>query len=957
MTYSFPAHGRQLLQRLVLCAGLLLPFAVQAQLNMSLLGQLNYSEDLSDIWGWRNPADGKEYALVGVNDGFSIVDVSNPAAPVEVQFVPGPSTIWRDVKTWGNYAYVTNEASGGLLIVDLSGLPGSINTYSWTGGVGFSSAHNIFMDENGVAYLCGSNGSLGTLFLDCAANPTNPPLLGSYTLRYVHDLYVRGDTMWSAEVNDGIFSVVDVSNKSAPSVMATQSTTSDFTHNTWLTDDGTTLFTTDEVSAANIDAYDVSDLSDIQRLDTWQSNPGSGVVPHNAFVYGDFVITSYYRDGVTVTDATYPDNLVQTGFYDSSPLSGDGFNGAWGVYPYLPSGTVIASDIENGLICLDVAYVQAAYLRGLVTDSITGAPIPGASVDVLAVPDADPSSTDILGAYATGTAYPGSYTVAVSAFGYADKSFPATALSSGVETILNAELAPLPSFDLAGAVIDSVTGQPVPFADVRLEIDGVAFDLTADALGQFSKTGMLAGDYTVYTGAWGWKTKRYGILNLSPGGGPLSLEINRGWYDDFLFDFGWSASSSPGTATGFWVRDEPVGTFDGPVAVNPNADASGDFGELAYITGNGGGGAGTDDVDDGVVRLTSQPFDISYMGNPRIRFDEHFYSGGGFGFPDDTLFFSISDGTNRVVLSQRNPGESTFGWSAEDVGMPDAIDNRLPLSFRVQTADRASGDGHLVEAGLDHWRIVDAAVTGAPQAAVDYDAFCANDPVAFLDASDGFPGTWWWTFEDGTPAASDQRNPVVSFPGPGTYAVTLTVYNGVGTNTVSSSITVGSPLDLNLVSSASTTGSDGSVGVDAVTGGVSPFTYLWDDPGSSTSSTVDGLSAGLYTVTVTDANGCSISDTVRVSGIVGLGGPELPQPQWGLSPFAEQSSVVVPAGISLDWEALDALGRRVAAGRWNAGSHTFGATWTPGLYHMHWTRTSGAAAGSGGVHKLIKQEH
>ena len=134
---------------------------LSAQLNLSLLGQLNYSQDLSDIWGWKNPADGKEYALVGVFDGFSIVDVTNPAAPVQVQFVPGSSSIWRDIKTWDHYAYVTNETGGGLLIVDLANLPGTINTWTWTGGpLGYSSAHNIFIDENGVAYVCGSNGSL-----------------------------------------------------------------------------------------------------------------------------------------------------------------------------------------------------------------------------------------------------------------------------------------------------------------------------------------------------------------------------------------------------------------------------------------------------------------------------------------------------------------------------------------------------------------------------------------------------------------------------------------------------------------------------------------------------------------------------------------------------------------------------------------------------------------------------
>ncbi len=57
-------------------------------------------------------------------------------------------------------------------------------------------------------------------------------------------------------------------------------------------------------------------------------------------------MTAYYRDGVVITDVTNPSVMVKTGEYDTSPLSGSGYNGSWGVYPYLPSGNIIASDME-----------------------------------------------------------------------------------------------------------------------------------------------------------------------------------------------------------------------------------------------------------------------------------------------------------------------------------------------------------------------------------------------------------------------------------------------------------------------------------------------------------------------------------------------------------------------------------------------------------------------------------
>jgi len=62
-------------------------FNVQAQLNLSLIGQLPYSGhgDVSDIWGHVD-GSGNEYALVGLEDGPSIVDISDPTNPVEVFF-------------------------------------------------------------------------------------------------------------------------------------------------------------------------------------------------------------------------------------------------------------------------------------------------------------------------------------------------------------------------------------------------------------------------------------------------------------------------------------------------------------------------------------------------------------------------------------------------------------------------------------------------------------------------------------------------------------------------------------------------------------------------------------------------------------------------------------------------------------------------------------------------------
>ena len=70
-----------------------------SQLNMSLVGQLSYGSDLSDIWGHVD-ATGKEYAIVGKFSGTSIVDISTPSLPIEVFNSNGAPSIWRDLKVW-----------------------------------------------------------------------------------------------------------------------------------------------------------------------------------------------------------------------------------------------------------------------------------------------------------------------------------------------------------------------------------------------------------------------------------------------------------------------------------------------------------------------------------------------------------------------------------------------------------------------------------------------------------------------------------------------------------------------------------------------------------------------------------------------------------------------------------------------------------------------------------------
>ena len=325
----------------------------ESSLNMNLVSIFDYDEIINDIWGYA--AGNSEYALVGTNEGFSVVDITLPEQPTELFFIEGDETIWRDIKTWQNYVYVVcDNCDDGLLIVDLNDLSGQ--TFSFTTEF-FEKAHNIFIDENGYLYVFGGN-PFGFIILNLNDNPMSPTYEGTNDTYYLHDGMVRGDTVWGASTQEGEFIIYDVTDKASPSIMSSQPTPGGITHNCWISNDGNTLFTTQEYSGGYIRAYDVSNIYDISMTDEIQSWSGfANVVPHNTHVIGDFLVTSYYTDGITIIDATDPYNLVEIGYYDTSTAyEGDGYYGCWGAYPYLPSGLILATDRQNGLHILDTEF-------------------------------------------------------------------------------------------------------------------------------------------------------------------------------------------------------------------------------------------------------------------------------------------------------------------------------------------------------------------------------------------------------------------------------------------------------------------------------------------------------------------------------------------------------------------------------------------------------------------------
>ncbi|MFN0213203.1 MAG: carboxypeptidase regulatory-like domain-containing protein [Saprospiraceae bacterium] len=442
-------------------------FSLASQANLQRIGHLPYN-GLSLAGCWHHvDKDGDEWALVGTSAGLSIVDLDDPTQPVERFTVPGLTNNWREVRTWAGYAYVGSEALySGITIVNLNYLPDSIQWKVWRGDGFFDSLvvrSHALQAEEGYLYVFGGGIVTNGAIIASLTDPWNPHILSKYAANYVHDGFIRGDTLWTSEVYQGQFGVVDISDRTNPVLLATQPTPGAFNHNTGLSADSKTLYTTDEKNNAPLAAFDVSELDDIKLLDVYlPSKKPEGEVHNVRVVPGDFLVCPSYRGQLTIVDGSQPDNLIEVA-WDSL-----GNSLVWDADPYLPSGILFATAKNEGLFVYKPVYAHAAWIEGLVTDAITGFPLADAKVFLMNTPNADTTGVD--GIYKTGAASTGSYLLKAERTGYFTKFFNNVPLTSGNITTLNFSMTPL---IIGTEDIDNesfVRVSPTPFIDfLRLE--------------------------------------------------------------------------------------------------------------------------------------------------------------------------------------------------------------------------------------------------------------------------------------------------------------------------------------------------------------------------------------------------------------------------------------------------------------------------------------------------------
>jgi choice-of-anchor B domain-containing protein len=347
-----------------------------------LLGQISLTSFSAsagnDIWGWTDRTTGKEYALVGLNNGTVFVDITDTEELIYLGKLPtatGSST-WRDIKVYQDHAFIVSEAGGhGMQVFDLTKLRNVANApenfEADTRYTGFGNAHNIVINEaSGFAYAVGTdtfNG--GAHFIDIQ-DPKNPIAAGGYGANgYSHDAqaetYNGPDANFTGQeifigANENQVAIVNVTDKNNPQQISTfQYSNIGYTHQGWFSEDQRYFILGDETDELTF-GFDsrtlVFDLTDLENPILHTTYLGeTAAIDHNGYVKEDDFYLANYTAGVRILDISGIDGetIVEEGFFDTYPLNNTAaFEGVWSVYPYFESEKIIVNDINSGLFVI-----------------------------------------------------------------------------------------------------------------------------------------------------------------------------------------------------------------------------------------------------------------------------------------------------------------------------------------------------------------------------------------------------------------------------------------------------------------------------------------------------------------------------------------------------------------------------------------------------------------------------
>ena len=311
----------------------------------------------ADIWG-----EG-DYAYIGSNlgSGVGIIDISTPSAPLLTAYYDPPNGRFLDIKVQNGVGYFASSNGGGLHIVDLSDPENPQLIYqinSMTNG--YDDIHNVFVDGD---FLYEADSETSTVKVFNVSNPSSPFFVRNIVTtdsRFVHDITVLNNRLYTSGFG-GTTDIFDVTSigSTAPALLGTVNSGAN-SHSNWVTSDNNLLVSAREILNGDVKIFDISNPNSPSLLSTITA-ASLGIEafsPHNVILFNDHLLfISWYQAGLQVVNISDPGNPILVGSFDTFTGSVSGFDGNFGVYPFLGLGRILLSDVDGGLFIVDATSV------------------------------------------------------------------------------------------------------------------------------------------------------------------------------------------------------------------------------------------------------------------------------------------------------------------------------------------------------------------------------------------------------------------------------------------------------------------------------------------------------------------------------------------------------------------------------------------------------------------------
>jgi len=267
-----------------------------------------------------------------------------------------------------------------------------------------------------------------------------------------------------------------------------------------------------------------------------------------------------------------------------------------------------------------------------------------------------------------------------------------------------------------------------------------------------------------------------------------------------------------------------------------------------------------DGVNEGLEYLTV------YLGNPycsnSITDSLRFYI-------QDSLFTTVAPILDSICIGQSvqlttTGGGSAFSWLPISGLTNAAITNPIATPTATTTYTLTTTASNCIKSKTSTIYVSDISLA---LSSTNVTCNGSNNGLASVIASGGFaPYTYSWTGPSGFTSSTSSINNLM----PGTYSVTVTGRRGCSKN---GTIVITEPTTLTTSVSSPTynggyniscNGAATGAATVVAAGGTVPYTYVWA-PTGGTNATASNLTAGTYTVTVTDNKGCVSTKTITLS--------------------------------------------------------------------------------------------